>query len=143
MSERRPAIEGWFAEEPEPHLLGSRGIESGGFFFPPSIATSANPAAPFEAREPVALSRRGTVWSWTTNHYPPPPPAVNPDPFVPYTVVAVELPTERMVVLGRLAADVDPSRLSVGAEVEVAAQTLLVDDDGAEQTIWCWRPTGE
>ncbi len=142
MTERRPAIEGWFAEEPEPHLLGSRGIDSGAFFFPPSIATSADPSAPFEEREPIALSRRGIVWSWTTNHYPPPPPAVNPDPFVAYTVVAVELPAEHMVVLGRLADGVDPSGLSVGAEVEVATQTLFVDDDG-EQTIWCWRPTDE
>jgi len=87
MKTRVPAAEGWFTmDEAAPQLMGARGAESGSYFWPTGIATSGNPARPGEAREPALLSRRGRLWSWTTNHYAPPEPYVSPDPFVPYTV---------------------------------------------------------
>lgn len=134
-----PAVEGWFTGGEEPALIGARGAESGSYFFPTAVAVSANPRAPFEEREEVLLSRRGTVWSYTTNYYKPPPPYVAPDPFVPYTVVAVELERERIVVLGLLAADADPAALRVGLGVELTLRTLYADDEG-EHTVWSWRP---
>jgi uncharacterized OB-fold protein len=82
------------------------------------------------------------VWSWTTNHYQPPPPYVAPDPFVPYTVVAVELHEEQMVVLGGLADGVDPDRLEVGMEVELVLGTLFGDEEHT-YTVWRWAPAGE
>ncbi len=137
---RVPAAEGWYTMDPDaPTLLGRRGAETGSYFFPPTLAFSRNPAAPTEELEEVALSRRGKVWSWTTNHYKPPEPYVSPDPFVPYTVVAVELIEEQMVVLGPLAADVDPADLSAGLEVELGLTTLYEDDDH-EYIVWSWRP---
>ncbi len=140
MKERVPAVDGWFTEdEGEPHLIGARGAETGSYFFPPKLAVSANPSAPFEEREEVLLSRRGTVWSWTTNHYAPPEPYVAPDPFEPYTVVAVELDVEKMVVLGPLATGADPDVLEVGMEVELVLGTLFTDDE-AEHTVWQWAP---
>ncbi|GEM_PF-5493069 len=72
--------------DPVELVLGTRGVDSGSYFFPPSMATSANPAHPFEEREPVELSRRGRVWSLATNHYQPPEPYMSPEPFEPYTV---------------------------------------------------------
>ena len=123
----------------EPALLGSRGAETGSYFFPKNLAFSRNPIAPTEDLTEVELSRRGKVWSWATNHYEPPAPYMSPDPFVPYTVVAVELIEEQMVVLGPLAPDADPSTLSVGAEVEVTLGTLYEDDDH-EYVIWQWKP---
>ena len=137
--ERQPAVDGWFTLDDEPTLLGARGAESGSFFFPPTVATSANPAAPAEARAVVPLSRRGTVWSFSTNHYAPPEPYMAPKPFVPYTVVAVELADEQMVVLGQLADGVDPSTLHLGDEVELELGTLYEDDDH-EYVVWKWRP---
>ena len=134
-----PAVEGWFTmDETEPRLLASHGVETGSYFFPKNLAFSRNPAAPAEALDEVELSRRGKVWSWTTNHYEPPPPYVAPNPFVPYTVVAVELPDEQMVVLGPLAAGCDPADLRVGADVELALGTLYEDDDH-EYVVWQWR----
>ncbi len=134
-----PAVEGWFTAGDEPALIGARGVESGSYFFPKAVAVSANPSAPFEEREEVLMSRRGKVWSFTTNHYKPPPPYVAPEPFVPYTVVAVELAKERIVVLGLLADGADPALLRVGQEVELVLGTLYEDDEG-EHVVWKWRP---
>jgi hypothetical protein len=138
---RVPAKDGWFTMDAEaPTLLGRRGIETGSYFFPPTLAFSRNPAAPGEELEEVALSRTGRVWSWTTNRYQPPEPYVSPDPFVPYTVVAVELVEEQMVVLGPLDPASDADALAVGQEVEVALTTLYEDEDH-EYVIWSWRQT--
>jgi len=136
---RVPAIEGWFTTGDEPALVGSRGKETGSYFFPKSVAFSRNPAAPAEELEEVELGRRGRVWSFTTNHYPPPEPYVAPDPFVPYTIVAVELAAEQMVVLGQLVEGADPAALKVGAEVELVLGTLYEDDEH-EYEVWKWRP---
>jgi hypothetical protein len=135
---RVPAVEGWFTVADEPELLASRGATTGSVFFPKQLACSRNPAAPDEQLEEATLGRRGRVWSWTTNHYQPPEPYVSPDPFVPYTVVAVELPEEQMVVLGQLADGDDPSSLQVGTEVELVLGTLYEDDD-AEHLVWKWK----
>jgi len=138
---RVPAIEGWFTlDERAPELLGARGVTSGSYFFPTNVAVSGNPSAPGEDREEVPLSRTGRIWSWTTNHYAPPEPYVSPDPFVPYTVVAVELERERMVVLGLLGDGVDPEGLAVGAAVELELGVLFEDDDN-EYVVWKWRPS--
>ena len=137
---RVPAVDGWFTmDEQEPHLIGARGTESGSYFFPKALAVSANPAAPFEERAEVQLSRRGRIWSYTTNHYEPPEPYMSPDPFVPYTVVAVELETEQMVVLGPLATGADPATLRVGMEVELVLGPLYSDEEH-EYVIWQWAP---
>ena len=139
MKTRVAAVDGWFTLGDEPALLGSRGAETGSYFFPKNLAFSRNPIAPTENLTEVELSRRGKVWSWTTNHYQPPAPYMSADPFVPYTVVAVELIEEQMVVLGPLAPDADPSALSVGTEVEITLGTLYEDDDH-EYVIWQWKP---
>lgn len=136
---RVPAVEGWFTMGDEPALLASRGVETGSYFFPKNLAFSRNPAAPTEELTEVELSRRGKVWSWTTNHYQPPAPYVAPDPFVPYTVVAVELAQEQMVVLGPLVPDADPAALHAGMEVELVLGTLYSDDDH-QYVIWQWKP---
>ena len=139
MKTRVPAVEGWFTMGEEPALLASRGAETGSYFFPKNLAFSRNPAAPTEDLTEVELSRRGRVWSWTTNHYQPPAPYVAADPFVPYTVVAVELPAEEMVVLGPLSPETDPATLHVGTEVELTLGTLYEDDDH-EYVVWQWKP---
>jgi uncharacterized protein len=139
---RVPAVEGWFTTGDDgnaPALIGARGATSGSYFFPTAVAVSGNPHAPGEERTPALLSRRGRVWSWTTNHYAPPEPYMSPDPFVPYTVVAVELADEQMVVLGALADGVDVSTLEIGAEVELELGRLYEDDEH-EYTVWKWRP---
>ena len=137
---RVPAIDDWFTMDSEqPQLLGLRDPATGSYFFPKDIAISAAPGRAGAALEEVPLSRTGRLWSYTTNHYQPPDPYVSPDPFVPYTVAAVELAAERMVVLGQLAPGVDPATLELGMEMELVLDTLF-EDDQAEHVVWKWRP---
>jgi uncharacterized protein len=137
---RVPAVEGWFTtDEAAPALLGARGETSGSYFWPTAVAVSGNPSAPGEARAPVELSRTGRLWSWTSNHYAPPEPYVAPDPFVPYTVCAVELERERMVVLGQLATGADAEQLEIGMEMELVLGPLYTDEEH-EYVVWQWAP---
>jgi uncharacterized OB-fold protein len=135
-----PAVDGWFTmDETAPQLMGARGADTGSYFWPTALAVSANPSRPGEEREPALLSRRGRLWSWTTNHYAPPEPYVAPDPFVPYTVCAVELDVEKMVVLGQLATGADPAQLAAGMDMELVLGPLYEDDDH-EYVVWQWAP---
>jgi uncharacterized protein len=144
--QRVPAIDGWFTmDEAAPALIGARGDESGSYYWPPSLAVSANPRAPFESRSEVHLSRTGTLWSWATNHYQPPEPFIPNGPdgaFEPYTVCAVELAEERMVVLGPLATGADPEHLTVGMAMELVLGPLFTDAD-AEHVVWQWAPASQ
>ena len=93
-----------------------------------------NPACGAEDLEDVSLGRRGKVWSYTINHYAPPPPAVVKEP---YGVAAVELDEERMIVLGLI--DGDAAGLRVGDEVELTVGPLY-EDEANQYLVWKWRP---
>ena len=133
------AVEGWFAIDPEPHLLGSRCRSCASYFFPKEAMYCRNPSCASSDFEDVPLSRTGTIWSFTENHYRPPAPYMSPDPFVPYTVAAVELANEKMVVLGQVASDVDAADLKAGIQVELVVEKLYEDEE-AEYLIWKWKP---
>src|SRR3954451_2302595 len=103
---RVPAIEGWFTIDGEPRLLGNRCTTCGTYFFPQASVFCRNPHCDGTEFDEAPLSSRGTVWSYTDNRYQPPPPYVPTDPFEPYTIAAVELRDEKMVVLGQMVAGV-------------------------------------
>jgi uncharacterized OB-fold protein len=132
----QPAVEGWFTTDPEPALIGSRCTTCGTYVFPPATLACPNPECDGREFDAVPLSTRGRLWSWTTNHYAPPAPYVSPDPFVPYTVAAVELPDEKLVVLGQVAGSAEG--LAVGTEMEVVVDTLFEDDEAVHQ-VWKWK----
>jgi uncharacterized OB-fold protein len=137
---RVPAIEGWLTmDEDNPQLLGYLDEESGTYFFPKDVSISHAPGFADAEFKEVALSNRGKLWSYTTNHYQPPEPYVSPEPFEPYTVAAVELTKERMVVLGQLADGVDPKDVEVGQEMQLVLGTLYEDDEN-EYVVWKWKP---
>lgn len=60
---------------------------------------------------------------------------------MPCALIAVELESERMVVLGQAAPGVTVADLAVGMEVEVVPGVLL-GEAGTAWTTWHWRPTG-
>jgi len=137
---RTPAIEGWFTDDAEaPALLGSRCTKCKAVFFPKETFACRNPACTSTELEEHALSRRGKLWSFTNNCYPPPLPYVAPEPFEPYAVAAVELEAEKMIVLGQVPTDVKVEDLSAGMDMELVIDTLSEDED-KQYTIWKWRP---
>ena len=137
---RVPAVEGWFVADGEAaFLLGTQCKACKSYFFPKETFFCRNPSCAGDEFEDVALSRTGKIWSYTTNYYQPPAPYVSPEPFKPYTIAAVELEREKMVVLGQIASDVDPEELKTGDEVELVLETLYEDDD-SEFVVWKWKP---
>ena len=105
---------------------------------PPSAART--PPAPATSSSRPPLSRRGRIWSYTDARYQPPPPYVVPgDEHVPFCIAAVELPAEKLIVLGQVVAGVTVDDLTIGQEVELVVDTLFVDDE-AEHQIFKWQP---
>jgi uncharacterized OB-fold protein len=88
---------------------------------------------------PAELSDRGTLWSYTENHYAPPPPFPAPEPFEPYAIAAVELADEGLVVLGQVVTGVRAADLRVGLPMRLAVQALYTDEDG-DHLVWAWAP---
>lgn len=137
---RVPAIEGWLSEDGGvPRLLGSRCTSCQSYFFPKESFQCRNPGCHGNELADVPLSRSGTLWSFTNNCYRPPAPYVSSEPFEPYAVAAVELATEKMVVLGQVARGVGVGDLRVGMEMELVVETLYEDQEN-EYVVWKWRP---
>ncbi|WP_208027090.1 Zn-ribbon domain-containing OB-fold protein [Rhabdothermincola sediminis] len=141
---RVPAVEGWFTTDPDrPALLGTRCATCGTYSFPRETSFCKNPDCTGRDFEEVELSRRGSIWSYTNACYQPPPPYVpTTDPFEPFSLAAVELAEEKMVVLGQLVPEVRLEDLAVGTEVELVIDTLFEDDEH-EYLVWKWRPVTE
>ncbi|MFD9908419.1 Zn-ribbon domain-containing OB-fold protein [Streptomyces sp. NPDC059063] len=137
-------VANWFAGEGDAfRLLGTRCARCAAVFFPREDGFCRNPGCAGGELLEVALSRRGRVWSYTDGRYRPPAPYVSdPElPWQPYTLIAVELAAEGMVVLGQAAPGVTVADLEVGMEVEVVPGVLHEDAD-ATWTTWHWRPLG-
>ncbi|GGO50744.1 benzoylsuccinyl-CoA thiolase [Streptomyces lasiicapitis] len=141
---RTPVVARWFDGEGDGfRLLGTRCAACSAVFFPREESFCRNPGCAGDELVEVALSRRGRVWSYTDGRYRPPAPYVSdPElPWEPYTLIAVELEAERMVVLGQAAPGVTVADLEVGMEVEVVPG-VLGEDAGTTWTTWHWRPVG-
>ncbi|MBK8306318.1 MAG: OB-fold domain-containing protein [Gammaproteobacteria bacterium] len=134
------ALEGWFTlDEKEPQLLGSRCRACNTCYFPKQTSYCRNPACDSSEFDEVPLSRRGRVWSCTNAAYKPPEPFVAAEPFEPFTIAAVELEAERMVILGQVVRGVEVTDLKVGQEMELVLDTLYTDAE-SEKMIWKWKP---
>jgi uncharacterized OB-fold protein len=141
VTSQQPAIDGWFAADDagNAHLIGSKCPECGTYVFPPRENNCPNPACACDTLESVALSTRGTLWSYTENRYPPPPPYPAADPFEPFAIAAVELASEGLIVLGKVVEGTLAADLKVGMEMELTTMALFTDDDGVERTVHAWR----
>ena len=135
----QPAIEGWFTTGDEPHLLGTRCTTCSTVFFPPAEGFCRNPACRGREFEQTPLSRTGKVWSYTDAQYQPPAPYLSAsDPYVPFTLAAVELAAEQIVVLGQMADGVTVDDIEVGTEVELVIEPLY-ELDGETHLIYKWK----
>jgi len=138
--QRVAAREDWYTLDAErPRLLGSQCSACKTYYFPKHGGFCRNPACDSETFDDVELGHRGRIWSYTNAGYPPPPPFVADDPYEPFSIAAVELEEERIVVLGQLANGVTVDDVSIGDEVELTLETLYEDDD-KEYVVWKWQP---
>jgi uncharacterized OB-fold protein len=133
------AIDGWFTLDAQPQLLGTRCRACGTYFFPAQRQYCRNPDCASNQFEEVRLSRTGTLWSYTNACYPPPAPFVAREPFEPFTIAAVQLEIEQMVVLGQVVTGVDTADLAVGMPMELVLEPLHETDEDIRVT-WKWQP---
>jgi uncharacterized OB-fold protein len=126
----------WPAEEPQ--LIGSRCTSCAIVTFP---TQGSCPRCGSTEMDEQLLSRRGRLWAWTTQNFPPPsPPYSGPsgEEFAPYAVGYVELPGE-VKVEARLT-ESDPDALQIGMDMELVVVPFRSDDDGNQIMIFAFKP---
>lgn len=137
---RVPVAQGVFTwRDEEPRLIGSRCAACEIITFP--AQESCPRCASTEMAEHL-LARRGRLWAWTTQEFPPPsPPYAGPtgDAFVPYGVGYVELPGEVRVET-RLTTTED---LRTGMDMELVLVPFRTDAEGNEVVTFAFRPVDE
>jgi uncharacterized OB-fold protein len=133
-----PVAEGIFTwPSDEPQLIGTRCASCGIVTFPSQ--GSCPRCASVDMSEEL-LARRGRLWAWTTQNFPPPPPYAGPagKDFTPFGVGYVELADE-VKVETRLT-ESDPAALRIGQQMELVVVPFRVDDDGNEVVTFAFRP---
>jgi uncharacterized OB-fold protein len=135
-----PVAEGVFTwPSDDPHLIGTRCTACGIVTFP---SQDSCPRCASTAMAQHLLARRGRLWAWTTQEFPPPSPpyggATGRD-FVPFAVGYVELPGE-VKVETRLT-ETDPNVLTHGMDMELTVVPFRTDDDGNEVMTFAFRPS--
>jgi uncharacterized OB-fold protein len=135
---RVPVAEGvftWPADDPQ--LIGSRCTACGIVTFP--TQDSCPRCASTEMAEHL-LARRGSLWAWTTQEFPPPSPPYTGSTgaaFVPFGVGYVDLGD---VKVEAHLTEADPEVLEHGMEMELALVPFRTDDDGNEVVTFAFRP---
>ena len=136
---RVPVAEGIFTwPSDDPQLIGSRCRACGIVTFP--TQESCPRCASTDMREQL-LPRRGRLWAWTTQEFPPPSPpyeGASGEDFVPFGVGYVELPGE-LKVEARLT-DADAEQLTEGMDMELVVVPFRTDHEGNEVVTFAFRP---
>jgi uncharacterized OB-fold protein len=132
-----PIADGLFTGPADaPQLIGSRCTRCREVSFPKQ---SSCPACTGDSTEQVLLARRGTLWTWTIQRFPPPPPYIgDAQRFEPYGVGYVELP-EGVRVESRLTT-ADPEALAIGMEMELVLEKFVDGPDGAARMTFAFAP---
>jgi uncharacterized OB-fold protein len=133
-----PVAEGLIAGTADrPELIGSACRSCGTVTFPRQDSCPRCTSQDVEERR---LARRGTLWTWTVQCFPPksPPYAEAAEAFEPYGVGYVELPGE-VRVEARLT-ESDPERLRIGMPMEL---TLIPAPGGSGAMTYAFRPLEE
>jgi len=136
---RVPITEGIFTSlGDEAQLVGGRCAACGMVTFP---SQGSCPRCASTDMAEHLLPRRGRLWAWTTQNYPPPsPPYAGPTgrDFAPFGIGYVELGDDVRVET-RLT-EADPDALSTGMEMALTLIPLRTDEDGNEVVTFAFEP---
>src|SRR5262245_27978315 len=125
----------WPADEPQ--LIGSRCAACGIVTFP---AQDSCPRCAATAMVEHLLARRGRLWAWTTQEFPPPSPpfaGASGKEFVPFGVGYVDLGDVKVET--RLT-ESDPAMLQPGMEMDFVVVPFGTDDEGNEVVTFAFTP---
>jgi uncharacterized OB-fold protein len=135
---------GIFVDGPDgaPRLRGSRCGACGVVTFP---TQSGCPRCFSDDQADVALPDRGTLWTFTTQGFPPKAPPEGSylgalDPFEPFCVGYVEL--EGACKVEARLTEPDPSKLRIGMEMELVVVPFRTDEAGNEVVTFAFQPVG-
>ena len=119
-----------------PRLKGSRCGACGETTFP---AQKGCPSCTAQGCEEIELSPRGTLYTWTIQRFPPPPPYVGDvENFVPFAVGYIELPEGVRVEARLLGADAES--LAIDMEMELVVEPFSVDGEGRDVVTFAFTP---
>jgi len=134
---RVPVADGVFTwPSDDPRLIGSRCGACSIVTFP---SQDSCPRCASTGMAQHLLPRRGRLWAWTTQEFPPPaPPYSGPtgDAFVPYGVGYVQLGDD-VKVETRLT---QTAGLEIGMEMELVLVPFRSDAEGNEVVSFAFRP---
>lgn len=134
-----PAVEGLFTwPSDDPHLIVSRCKSCGTVSFPKSPVCRNVQCKDKANVDEARLGRRGTLMSYTQICYPPLPPYMAPDPFIPFAVGEVRFP-EGIAIIGQMTG-CEYEDLKVGMKVEMVTEKIFDDENGNEVITWKFCP---
>jgi uncharacterized OB-fold protein len=129
-----PDLLAWAADGPR---IQSAKCNSCGTHFFPASHLQHRPGCSRQGVEPVLLSKRGKLATYTIQHYMCPPPFKTMGDITPYGIGMVEFP-EGISVAG-LIMESDLAALKIGLEMETTTYTLYKDDKGNDVVTWAFR----
>ena len=135
-----PVAEGIFTfPSDDPQLIGSACRACGMVTFP---AQDSCPRCAATEMDQHLLARKGRLWAWTTQDFPPPSPpylGAGGRDFVPFSVGYVDLGDVKVET--RLT-EPDPTALAPGLEMQLVLVPFRTDDDGNEVLTFAFEKVG-
>ena len=122
VGEIAPVVEGLFeSTDSGVYLIGTRCRSCGALYFPVTLSCR-NPDCKEKVVETMRLPRTGVIYSYTLQHYRP-PPLFRMEPWAPYALASIEF-EGGLRVMG-MVTGAPPDALVIGMPVEVVLEQRL------------------
>jgi len=132
-----PALPDLFAWAEDGLRLQSAKCSSCDTYFFPAAHAQHRPGCSREGVKNTLLSNRGTLATYTIQHFMCPPPFKTLGDITPYGLAMVEFP-EGISVAG-LIVESDLETLQIGLEMETVSFAVGHDEEGNDEVTWAFR----